>query len=275
MIAQLGALVLDSFREARARKVFFGMFLNGTLAFGVLSWYIEVLSRRGPYSNLTLLAQADARLLDDGFASRMILGTVSPWIFWSQLLFGFVSLMGLIAPLLSAERNASLAALPVPRPLIVTGRFLGCLAVALPGVVYPIIAVWIACGVRTGVWHPAFLVAIPVTVLAIAALLGTVTLLQTLTDSPAVVFAVMATCGVLAVAASSPDHVRDMTGSALLASVAGRLEPWLPQTANLAQWLGLYVRSGVLTDTLPLWSTGAFAAGAVAAASMLFIRKEF
>jgi ABC-type transport system involved in multi-copper enzyme maturation permease subunit len=72
---------------------------------------------------------------------------------------------------------------PVPRWLLLAGKYLGVLVfVALQAAVF-VVGTWLALGVRTGVWHPAYLLCIPILLLHFAIFFSFSTLLGVCTRS--------------------------------------------------------------------------------------------
>lgn len=275
MTRQLTALIADTVRQAWSHKVFVGMFINGSLSLAVLLWYLRTISARGPYANLTLLANVDPRYLDNVFAAKVMLGSTVWFAFWTQIFFGLMLALGLLGAGLSAGRNAFLIATPVPRSLIFIGRFLGCLAVVTPGVLYPMAGIWIAARVWFGVWHVPFLAAVATTMLALTALLALMALAQTAFKSTAVALAFAAVLVFLNIGAAQPNVLRQLTGSDTLASLAGGLTMLLPQPTEIAKWTAAFVQSGVTGNSAALWSTALFSAIALTSGAFLFSRKEF
>jgi ABC-type transport system involved in multi-copper enzyme maturation permease subunit len=59
---------------------------------------------------------------------------------------------------------------PVPRWALLVGKFSGVLAFVAVQITFFIVGTWTALGLRTGVWHPGYLVCIPLLVLQFAVL---------------------------------------------------------------------------------------------------------
>lgn len=276
IIRQLAALVEDTLRQAWSRKVFLGLFLNGSISVAALLWYLRTISARGQYSTLTLLSQADPRFLDNAFAAKSLLGSTVWFAFWTQTFFALMLSLGFLGTLLAPERNLFLAATPVRRWLILVGRFLGCLAVVTPGVLYPMAGIWIAAGLRFGVWHLPFLAGIATTMLAFAALLALMALVQTAVQSTAVVLAVTTGLTLLNLGVAQPRLLNEIVRSEALTSAIGAVGLILPRTSEIAQWTAAFVQSGSTANAAAvLGSTALFATAAIAAAAMVFSRKEY
>jgi ABC-type transport system involved in multi-copper enzyme maturation permease subunit len=91
---------------------------------------------------------------------------------------------GFVPAFLDPSSASVLLAKPAPRALLLAGKFVGVLAfVAFQASVF-IVGTWAALGLRTGVWHPLYLVCIPVLLLHFAVFFSFSALLGVLTRSP-------------------------------------------------------------------------------------------
>lgn len=274
MLRQLWAIFIDTLREASSRWVFVGTALSGTVSAVMLLWFVQTVTIRLPHSALTVLSQSDPRFLDNAFLARDVLASTASIALWTQVAFAIALLTGLIAPLMSAERNALVLATPVPRMLLLTGRYLGLAAIGLYGITITFCEVWFAASWKFGVWHWPFLAGIGTAMLVVSAILAMLMLLQTAIDSPAVsIVAITALC-LLSAGAQHPDKVRDMTGSPLIADIAVHLGHVLPRSSEIAQWTAIYINSGTLANPAPLFYTALGSVVFVTSAGLLFTRKE-
>jgi ABC-type transport system involved in multi-copper enzyme maturation permease subunit len=91
---------------------------------------------------------------------------------------------GFVPSFLEPSAASVLLAKPVPRWLLLAGKFAGVLTfVAFQATVF-IGGTWLALGLRTGVWHPLYLVSIPVLLLHFAVFFSFSALLGVVTRSP-------------------------------------------------------------------------------------------
>jgi hypothetical protein len=275
MTRQFNAIVLDTIREARARKVFLGMALSGTLSAFLMRWYAQTLASRAPSSRLTAMARIDPRFLDNAFASHMVYSEASRMLFWVQMLWAITMALGMLAPLLEAKRNAIPAAAPVPRSFILLGRYAGALSAAAVGVALAFGELWIMIGLKLGVWHPRFLGGAAVTMLAVAAGVAVLSLLQVAIRSQAVALVTLVGFSFLTLAAQSPDRLRDMTGSVWLAHTAAALGSVLPRYTELAEWTRVFVGTGDVSHWPALCAAAASGVVCLLGACFVFSRKEF
>lgn len=272
---QLWAIVIDTVREASARKIFLGMTLSATLCAALMVWYMQTLTSREPHSVLLALEQSDPRFLDPAFLARNVLGTLATPSIWAQVGCAIALLTGLMAPMLSAERNALVVVAPVPRPLLLFGRYLGLLSISLWSTIVMFMEIWAVSVWKFDVWHWPFLAGIGVTAVVVAGTLALLILVQSAVNSASVAIVLLTAANMLALGARYPERVRDMTGSAMLAEAGRVLGNVMPRGSEAAEWAAIYINSGVLGDTSPFWSTAAASVVFLIGAAAFFQRKEF
>ena len=134
-----------------------------TLAFG--AWSIE-LPREGPG------------------AVRLILMLLAEWVAGAGgILLALVWTAGFIPEFLQPANATVLLSKPVPRWVLLTGKYLGVLAFAGFQVTVFIVGTWLAFGLRTGVWEDRYLLGIPLLLLQFAAVYSFSVLLAVWTRS--------------------------------------------------------------------------------------------
>jgi ABC-type transport system involved in multi-copper enzyme maturation permease subunit len=272
---QFNAIVVDTVREARAQKVFLGMLMNGTLSALLVLWYVQTLASRAPSSRLTAMSRIDPRYLDNSFASTMVFSSAAEMLFWVQLLFAMTMTLGMLTPLMSPRRNTIAAAAPVPRGLILLGRYCGTICVASVAVGLAFLEVWIGICVKLGVWHARFLWGVAAALIAIASAVALMALFQSAVKSQAIVVVLLVGASLLNVGAQSPDRIREMTGSDLLARIADDLGSLMPRFAELAAWTKYFIATGDLSHSLVLCTSMLCTVLFVSGACLLFVRSEF
>jgi ABC-type transport system involved in multi-copper enzyme maturation permease subunit len=103
---------------------------------------------------------------------------------WGTLLAVFAS-AGLVPSVLEAGRISLLLSKPLTRARLLMGRYLGNVAVVSLNHIYLICSVWIIIGIKTHIWEPRFLLAIPISIFIFAVLLCVVVLIGVLSESAA------------------------------------------------------------------------------------------
>lgn len=271
----LGALIADTFQEARARWLFWGLFALSTF---LIALFLFVL-------NVDIVAGARATI-EIGSSSRdvtdihkfvvMAFSWVSIGLYvWGTLLAIFAS-AGLVPVLLEPGRIALMLSKPVSRPTLLIGRFLGNLSIVALNNTYLIVAVWLILGSRTGVWDPRFLLAIPISVFMFAVLLCVVVLIGVVFESAALsVMMAVALMLISSLLAQRELAIRTLTSEWSRSLWAG-LYWLLPKVYDLSaamKQIILYDRSADWIT--PVWTSAAFGLAALASAIYIFQKRDF
>jgi ABC-type transport system involved in multi-copper enzyme maturation permease subunit len=269
------ALVLDTFREALARKIFWGLFGLSTLMILFFLFLLKIDIVEGALATVTLFGRSVNRTQD---LDELVLGTyatIATFLYtWGMFLAVFAS-AGLIPAVLEPGRIELLLSKPVSRTHILLGRYLGNMLVVGSNVVYLVIAVWIILGVKTNIWKVSFLASIATTLFIFAVLLTVVVLMGVLFQSTAL--ATMVAVGLMIM---SPILAQTTTVMKLLSSEWSR-QMWrglyyvLPKVYDMGHMtLGL-IRNGNYDWWMPVWTSALFGIAVLSAALALFQRKDF
>jgi ABC-type transport system involved in multi-copper enzyme maturation permease subunit len=184
---------------------------------------------------------------------------------------------GFVPSFLEPSSASVLLAKPVPRWVLLAGKFTGVLAfVAFQASVF-IGGTWVALGLRTGVWHPLYLLCLPVLLLhfslffSFSALVGVLTRSALLSMLVSLVFW-FACWGV------NFSHLAALAGTAPQAGPSGFMVTasyWvLPKPADLNYFLQELVQSAAYFARVPALSSlrpDAVSPAATVATSLLFI----
>jgi ABC-type transport system involved in multi-copper enzyme maturation permease subunit len=268
------ALVLDTFREAFARWIFWGLFALSTLMILFFLFLMRIDVAEGARVTVSVFGRNSPEQ-DPSRLIRGVYGAVATFLYtWGMALAVFAS-AGLIPRVLEPGRIELILSKPVPRYHVLLGRFLGNMLVVAGNIAYLVIGVWLIFGAKTGMWNGRFLFAIATAIFTFAVLLTVVLLVGVLVESTAL--ATMVTIGL-------------MIASAILAqtSIAIRL---LSSETSRNVWRGLYyvlpkvydvgaltlnlVRGDGMGGWMPLWSSALFGIAMLAAALAVFSKRDF
>jgi hypothetical protein len=159
---------------------------------------------------------------------------------------------------------------------LLLGRYLGNLSVVALNHVYLIGSVWLIIGIKTKIWEPRFLLAIPISIFIFAVLLCVVVLIGVISESAAL--SVM-----LAVAVMLISTILAQYGNVvkLLSS------EWSRQLWMAFYWivpkvydLGVAMKQLILYDRQadwlsPVWTSAAFGIAILSTAVWVFRRRDF
>jgi ABC-type transport system involved in multi-copper enzyme maturation permease subunit len=270
-----GELIADTFQEARARWLFWGLFGLSTL---LVLLFLLVLQIDLAESALSFMVVAPT--FRHIFNMKHFVGVSYSWVsialyVWGTFLAIFAS-AGLIPGVLEAGRISLLLAKPLARTTLLMGRYVGNVLVVLLNNVYLVLSVWLILGLKTHIWEARFLLAIPITIFIFAVLLCVVVLVGVLSESAALsVMVPMALMLLSALLAQRQLVVR------LLSS------EWSRQVWLFFYWvmpkvwdLGNAMRQIILLDRhadwlTPVWTSALFGIVTLTSAVYLFQKRDF
>jgi len=270
-----GALIADTFQEARARWLFWGLFGLSTLLVVIFLFVLRIDLVQGAVSVLGI--QGTSHNLYD---IRKFVNVSYSWVsttlyIWGTLVAVFAS-SGLIPSVLEPGRIALLLSKPLGRTTLLMGRYVGNLLVVFLNHVYLIGSIWIIIGAKTGIWEPRFLLAIPITVFVFAVLLCVVVLIGVLSESAAlstmVAVAVMLVSTILA-QRSFVVRLLDSEWSRELWQGLYWFVPKIFDLGNALRQIIIFDRDAELMT--PVLTSAAFGVGVMMMAIYLFRRKDF
>jgi ABC-type transport system involved in multi-copper enzyme maturation permease subunit len=178
------ALILDTFQEARARWLFWGLFGLSSLLIAIFLFVLRIDLVQGAVSLMGI--EATNRPVYD---IQKFVNISYAWVsialyIWGTFLAIFAS-AGLIPSVLEAGRISLLLSKPLTRTMLLMGRYLGNVLIVLMNHVYLICSIWIVIGIKTHIWDTRFLLAIPISVFIFAVLLCVVVLIGVVFESAA------------------------------------------------------------------------------------------
>src|SRR6185436_21032642 len=176
------ALVRDTFREAFARKIFWGFFGCATaiILFFIFLMRIDVVE--GALATISLFGK-ESRAQDVVSLVRNVHGALAAFLYGFGLFLAVFASAGLIPTIFEPGRIELLLSKPVRRYHILLGRYLGNLLVIAFNMLYLVLSVWLILGIKTGIWTPQFLYSIALAIFVFAVLLTIVLVIAVLSES--------------------------------------------------------------------------------------------
>jgi len=273
--AATAALIRDTFREAFARKIFWGLFALSTLMILFFLFLLKIDIVEGAMATVSLFGRATNRSTDLDRLVRGVYGFIATFLYtWGMFLSVFAS-AGLIPSVLEPGRIELLLSKPVSRTHILLGRFAGNVLVISSNVTYLALGVWTILGIKTGIWSPAFLISIATTVFIFAVLLTVVVLIGVVFESAAL--ATMVSVGLMIM---SPILAQTSTMLRLLSSEWSR-QIWrtlyyaLPKVYDLGKMTLDAIQDRTFSGYMPIWTSGVFGLIMLGAALYIFSRRDF
>jgi ABC-type transport system involved in multi-copper enzyme maturation permease subunit len=269
------ALIADTFQEARARWLFWGLFALSSLLVLLLLLALQVDLTAGAISFMGV--ENTSRHIYN--VEKFVLVSYS-WVstilyVWGTFLAVFAS-SGLIPSVLEAGRVSLLLSKPVSRITLLMGRFLGNLLVVALNHVYLVGSIWLILGWKTHVWSPRFLLAIPISVFIFAVLLCVVVFIGVLSESAALSVMVPIAIALLSAILAQREFVLKLFDSEWARQLWTSLYWIVPKVFDL----GNSMRQIILFDRqadlwTPVWTSALFGAAVLTGAVYLFQKRDF
>ena len=269
------ALIADTFQEARARWLFWGLFALSTLLVLIFLFALQVDLAAGAISLLGV--QSTVRRI---YSIQKFVNVSYSWVsialyVWGTFLAIFAS-AGLIPGVLEAGRISLLLSKPIGRTTLLMGRYWGNLLVVALNHIYLVTSVWLILALKTNIWERRFLLAIPVSIFIFAVLLCVVVFVGVISESAAV--SVMAPVALSLISALLAQH-----------QIVVKLldSEWARQLWMILYWifpkvfdLGNAMRQAILMDkqadlVTPIWTSSVFGVAVLAGAVYIFRKRDF
>jgi len=268
------ALIRDTFREAFARKIFWGFFGCSTAIILFFMFLMRIDVVEGALATISLFGN-ESRAQDVTTLVRTVHGALSAFLYGFGLFLAVFASAGLIPTVFEPGRIELLLSKPVGRSHILLGRYLGNLLVIAFNMLYLVLSVWLILGIKTGIWTPQFLYSIALAIFAFAVLLTIVLLIAVLSESA--VLSTMVTFGVMIaglIVAQKSTFERLLT-SEWSRNVVRGLYYALPKIWDLGN-IGRRMVIGLPVESwMPVWSSALFGAATLGMGLFVFARRNY
>ena len=269
------ALIQDTFREAMARKIFWGLFGLSTLMILFFLFLLNIDIVEGAMATVTLFGRTVSRVGDVEKWVRTTYAAIATFLYtWGMFLAVFAS-AGLTPSILEPGRIELLLSKPVSRVHILLGRFAGNVLIITCNVTYLVMGVWIILGIKTGIWSGDFLISIATTIFVFTVLLTVVVLMGVLFDSAA-----LATMVTIALMIMSPILAQTAMMLKLLSSEWSRnvwrtLYYCLPKVYDMGRITLNTIQKEPVDPAMPIWTSAVFGMLVLGTAIAVFAKRDF
>lgn len=270
----LAALIRDTFREALARRIFWGFTGCSTalLAFLIFIMRIDVVA--GALATVSIFGNAmpttDVQGLVQGTQSVIAMG-----MYFLGLALAMFASAGLVAAMLEPGRIELLLSKPVPRTLLLLGRYVGNIVVVAANVLYLTLGSWIIFGIKTGLWGAGYLLSSVFTIFVFSVLLAVIVLIGVLWESAAVAIMVSFGMVVFTLILAQRTTIERLLDSEWSRDVVRVLYYILPKTSDISVIIRHVILNEPVDSWMPVWSTALFGAVVLTAGIVHFRRKSF
>jgi ABC-2 type transport system permease protein len=267
------ALIRDTFREALARKIFWGLFAISTLMILFFLFLLRIDIVEGGMATVSRFGGSTAVPADR--IVRGVYGGIATFLYSFGMFLAVFASSGLIPSVLEPGRIELLLSKPLSRTHILLGRYAGNILVVFLNSLFLVLGVWTILGVKTGIWSPVFLIAIVTTTFIFAVLLSVVVLIGVLFESAA-----LSTMVAVALMIMSPILAQTSLMMRLLSSEWSR-DLWrvlyyiFPKVWELGRITLDAIQSGTFSGFTPIWTSALFGAVMLGTALVIFARRDF
>src|SRR5947209_1167026 len=181
---QFAALIRDTFREAFARRIFWGFFGCCTALLLFLIFIMRVDVVQGALATVSIFGNT-LPSSDVGSIVRQTQSVIAMVLYFVGIGLSIFASAGLVAAVFEQGRIELLLSKPVSRTHLLLGRYAGNVLVVAANILYLVAGSWIIFGVKTNVWGTGFLISSVCTIFIFAVLLAVLVLVGGLWDSSA------------------------------------------------------------------------------------------
>lgn len=271
---QTTALVVDTFREASARKIIWGFFACSTVLILFFLLIVKIDVVQGALATMTIFGKTQ-RTQDLAQVVRGAHAAIAGLLYGFGMLLAILASAGLIPTIFEPGRIELLLSKPIERWHILLGRYLGNLLVIALNIFYPVLSLWIIFGVKTGVWTAGFLWGSVLTLFMFAVYLSVILLVGVVWESAVV--ATMVTFGmiILSIILFNKTTIERLLSSEWSRNIVRGLYYLLPKVVDVGQILGRIVQEKPIESWMPVWSTALFGMACLGSGLWLFQRRNF
>jgi ABC-type transport system involved in multi-copper enzyme maturation permease subunit len=268
------AIIKDTFREAFARKIFWGFFgcCTALLLFLVFIMRVDVVA--GALATVSIFGQS----LPSTNVQNLVQQTqsvIAGVLYYAGMALAVFASAGLVSAVFEPGRIELLLSKPVSRTHLLLGRYVGNVLVVSANILYLVGGSWIIFGAKTGVWGVGFLLSSLCTIFIFSVLLAVIVLIGVVLDSSAV--AIMVTFAIMIV---TPILAQKATLERLLSSEWSRevlrvLYYTLPKIWEVRGIVQDLIMNKPIQSWMPIWSTAIFGAVILAIGIWRFQRRSY
>ena len=252
------ALIRDTFREAFARRIFWGFFGCATAHLVFLLFIMRIDVVQGAMATVSIFGRTMPRMQDVNEMVTRAQAVIGMVLYFAGLALSVFASAGLVSAVFEPGRIELLLSKPVSRTHLLLGRYAGNVLVVAANVVYLVAGSWIIFGVKTGVWGWAFPLSSLCTIFTFAVLLAFIVLIGVLWDSSAV--AIMATFGIMIITTILQQRhtIERLLSSEWSRDVVRFFYYVLPKTSEISQIIWRLNLHQPIESWMPVWSTAIF-----------------
>jgi ABC-type transport system involved in multi-copper enzyme maturation permease subunit len=274
MLSTTIALIRDTFREAFARRIFWGFFgcCTALLLFLIFIMRIDVVE--GAIATVTLFGRSAPSTNVNNLVSQTQ-SVIAMVLYFAGMALAVFASAGLVAAVFEPGRIELLLSKPVSRTHLLMGRYLGNVLVVAANIVYLIAGSWVIFGLKTNVWGMGFLYSSLFTIFIFAVMLAVLVLAGVLWDSSAVAIMAAFAIMILTPILGQKTLIERLLSSEWSRDVVRVLYYTLPKTADISVIVRHVILNQPVDSWMPVWSTALFGVVVLGLGLWRFQRRSF
>jgi ABC-type transport system involved in multi-copper enzyme maturation permease subunit len=268
------AIIRDTFREAFARRIFWGFFGCCTALLLFLLFIMRVDVVAGALATVSIFGNSLPSTNVQNLVQRTQ-SVIAGILYYAGMALAVFASAGLVSAVFEPGRIELLLSKPVSRTHLLLGRYVGNVLVVSANILYLVGGSWIIFGAKTGVWGMGFLLSSLLTIFIFSVLLAVIVLIGVVLDSSAV--AIMVTFAIMIV---TPILAQKATFERLLSSEWSRdilrvLYYALPKIWEVRGIVQNMIVNKPIESWMPIWSTAIFGVVVLGIGIWRFQRKSY
>jgi ABC-type transport system involved in multi-copper enzyme maturation permease subunit len=274
MLSTTIALIRDTFREAFARRIFWGFFgcCTALLLFLIFIMRIDVVE--GAIATVTLFGRSAPSTNVNNLVNQTQ-SVIAMVLYFAGMALAVFASAGLVAAVFEPGRIELLLSKPVSRTHLLMGRYLGNVLVVAANIVYLIAGSWVIFGLKTNVWGMGFLYSSLFTIFIFAVMLAVLVLAGVLWDSSAVAIMAAFAIMILTPILGQKTLIERLLSSEWSRDVVRVLYYTLPKTADISVIVRHVILNQPVDSWMPVWSTALFGVVVLGLGLWRFQRRSF
>ncbi len=268
------ALILDTFREAFARRIFWGFFGCCTALLLFLMFIMRVDVVQGAIATVTIFGR-NTPGTDVQQLVHQTQAVIAMILYFAGTALAVFASAGLVSAVFEPGRIELLLSKPVTRTHLLLGRYAGNVLVVSANILYLVVGSWIIFGIKTAVWGSGFLISSFCTIFIFSVLLAVIVLVGVLWDSAAV--AIMATFAIMIITVllAQKATIERLLSSEWSRDVVRGLYYVLPKTVDVSLIIWHMNLNQPVESWMPVWSTALFGLVALGLGLWRFAGRSF
>ena len=267
------ALIRDTFREAFARRIFWGFFGCCTALLLFLTFISRIEVSSGAFASASDLGRAASPEVE--YSVLQTQSIIAMVLYYAGTALAVFASAGLVSAMFEPGRIELLLSKPLSRTHLLLGLYVGNVLVVTANILYLVIGSWMIFGLKTGVWGMGFLLSSFFTILNFSVLLTVIVLVGVLWDSSAVAIMVTFAIMIITPILAQIDSIERFLNSAASRALLRLLYYTLPKTSDLSVMVRHMILNQPIESWMPVWTTGLFGAVVLAIGVWRFNRRTF